>query len=115
MIGQKYNVSSLDEWYNVSLEEASADPLVKKLLDYPGYSNSLVKALESIYPEYNWQHWQFDKGNYSSSLPKGYWNHSKNRVALVEWLSKQLSIENLDDWYSITRQSLKHVSQLIYF
>ena len=59
------------------------------------YGDTLTLLL-SIYPNYDWLPWKFN------SLPKGYWNNKENQLKFTNWISKQLNIKSIEDWYNIT-------------
>jgi hypothetical protein len=63
-----------------------------KLLDI--YEGSFGKAVSSIYPEHTWQIWQF-------AVSKSFWDNVDNVKSFMDWLSKELQISSLEDWYDI--------------
>jgi len=79
-----------------------------KLLERYGHSLSLL--LKSAYPQYSWQDWKWAR----SSV--GFWDSIlSSRSAsdefvkqFVKQLGDDLLIRNLDDWYRISRDDLKH-------
>lgn len=71
------------------------------------YDHSLTKALTSIYKEYNWQLWRFEK------VPKHYWDDFANVKKAFNWLSNKLEISDLDDWYSISVVQLHALGILV--
>ena len=81
-----------EDWYNVKYLDI--EPAVSSLL-HLHYDGSLVKALQALYPEKNWQVWKF------LHVPHEFWNDIENQRIFLNWLSKELLIENLDDWYKV--------------
>ena len=75
----------------------------------PLYENSPMKLLTSLYPKNDWQEWKF------SSLPKGYWSNLQNQLNFLSYLSKQLNIKSMDDWYKITAKVKNKIEFLIFF
>ena len=59
------------------------------------YDMSLPKLLKSVYPEYPWLPWKFVR------LPRNYWSNIENQREFMQYLSKQLNIKELSDWYNI--------------
>ena len=58
--GAQIGIQTHEDWYQVS---------IKQILDLPGghavmkkYANSLIYALQRVYPEYNWQPWKSKAG-----------------------------------------------------
>ena len=48
------------------------------------FKDSLATALESVYPEYIWFPWPFDK------VPQQYWKDISNHRKYFEWLKEEL-------------------------
>jgi len=62
---------------------------------------SLVKALVTIYPEFDWVVWKFNS-------PHRFWKSYKGEkdVNFLHQISKCLSISNLDEWYRVSIMDL---------
>ena len=56
----------------------------------------LQQIITSIYPEYEWIPWLFDK------VPRNYWENDENVKKYLNWFQNKLKFKNLDDWYMIT-------------
>jgi hypothetical protein len=67
------------------------------------YGSSLIKALQTIYPEHTWLPWRF------SHVPRGFWNDLANRRAFMKWLShEELKFgDDLSKWYTFDFARLK--------
>ena len=52
----------------------------------------------SLYPEHNWLPWKF------SQVTRGYWTKIENQRKYMEWLQKELKIENWEEWYQVSKQ-----------
>ena len=50
----------------------------------------------SSFPSYEWLPWKF------RTVPFNYWNNKENHLLYMNWLSKQLNIKNMEDWYKVT-------------
>ena len=59
------------------------------------HANSLHKVLSSVYPEYEWISWKFHSEQKDNS-PKQF----------VNMVAKELNIQDLNDWYKITKEDL---------
>jgi hypothetical protein len=65
------------------------------------YSNSLLQALQDIYPSHEWYPWKF-----SQNMKAGYWQSKENQKGFLHWLGKQLGFKNMDDWYNIKAKQI---------
>jgi hypothetical protein len=45
------------------------------------YSKSLSRALQCVYPEYNWQLWRFVR------VPNKYWEKDTHQRQFLDWLT----------------------------
>lgn len=95
---------SMDEWYNVTQADIHNNGGHGLLKSY--YNGSPSSALQSVYSEHDWMLWKF------KVLPHGYWNKVNNKEIsrMINWLSGQLSIQDLTDWY---RVSLVQINKLL--
>ena len=57
--------------------------------------------LKGVYPEYDWLPWKFIKA------PDGFWADKKNQRIFIQWVSQQLNIKEMSDWYKVSRKVLK--------
>src|SRR5688500_6705904 len=99
-LGFQLGYRSVDDWYNVTVEDFQDNKGGRLLQDH--YSNSPSRALQVIYPEHDWMLWRFVKS------PVAYLEkiHVDKKKQLLDWLGNTLSIRELDDWYRI---SLGHI------
>ncbi len=90
------------DWFQVKTSDVYRHGAKSILVNY--YSNSLSTALQSLYPQYDWQPWKF----VNTHLPPHYWKDLNNQKSYIQWLSNQLSISSasLDDWYRISLQDI---------
>jgi len=96
-IKKELNVKSYEDWYTIKTQN------VTKLggtgvLAY--YGDSLARTLVALYPEHDWQLWRF------SQVPRHYWQEEKNRKLYFEWLTSELKIKSMEDWYTITKEDV---------
>ncbi len=100
--------SSLDDLYGLRKED------IRKhggggMLHY--YNNSPSQAIMSVYSNVDWQMWRFER------VPVFYWHSLVHQRQLFDWLSLQLKITRIEDWYSInTEEALRYesVSSLVH-
>ncbi len=72
------------------------------------YGNSLIRALEQVYPEYHWQPWKFSKA------PQRFWKDNRNEIEYFHWITQKLNISKLEDWYEISVKQVFCVGGTIY-
>jgi hypothetical protein len=66
----------------------------KKMLEqYHNYS--FHKAIERVYPEYEWYIWLFKNSS------RNYWEHRENQQRYLDWLSSVLGVVTQQDWYTV--------------
>jgi hypothetical protein len=54
--------------------------------------------LTTVYPDLEWLPWKFDK------CPRHYWEDLKNQRKFLNWLGKELNINNFEEWYKVNKQ-----------
>jgi hypothetical protein len=64
------------------------------------YQNSLIKALQSVYPEVQWEAWKFPRA------PQGFWNDKSNALTFLESLRTEIGIQQTTDWHKISTKQL---------
>ena len=60
--------------------------------------------LSNVYPEYNWIPWRF------VSCPSNYWDDLKNQRNFMDWIGKELKINELNDWYKVTKKDIVNIA-----
>src|SRR5437763_1774865 len=70
-LGNQLGYKSMDDWYNVTVENIH-EHVGSWLLNYY-YNGSPSKALQSAYPEHNWMLWRFGR------VPIGFWEKPENQ------------------------------------
>jgi hypothetical protein len=65
------------------------------------YGNSLVMALQSVYPQHQWNPYRF------LYIPKKHWDDPKDQREFFEWLAKTQGFTNFEDWYSLTLEIIE--------
>jgi len=63
----------------------------------------LYSIIKKLYPKYDWYPWLFVGG-----VGNKFWQNKKNIKRYVEWLSSQLQISSLDEWYDINNEIINH-------
>src|SRR5690606_11755208 len=57
-------------------------------------SNGILELIQSAYPQTDWQPWIFESTSW-------HWELLENQKDCVDWLSQQIGICCMDDWYKI--------------
>ena len=52
--------------------------------------------ITSAYPNYDWLPWKF------SRTSKGFWKNEDNVKKYMNWLSQELNIKTMEDWYKVS-------------
>jgi hypothetical protein len=86
-------LKELKDFYSVKYEEI-VEKGGKSILEH--YNDSIFHALRSIYPEFQWQGWKFDK------VKTHFWEETKNIDEFITWFSNQIGITKIDDWYNVS-------------
>ena len=60
------------------------------------HTKSLASLLVSVYPQYNWHTWKFNK------VPQGFWSSIENQKQFMNWAGSELKIKDMSDWYKIS-------------
>lgn len=82
-----------DDWYLVDTEtfrRLGGRPLLAE------YQDSLVIALQDLYPNFDWEPWRFKKA------PSNFWQNTENRRRLWISIGKKLGYSAMEDWYQIS-------------
>ena len=61
-----------------------------------GLKNSYIDLLAEVYPEFDWLPWKFSSFNSKILV-----SNANRRQNYIEWMSKQLNIKEMNDWYKI--------------
>eukprot|EP01114_Cavostelium_apophysatum_P007788 TRINITY_DN1996_c0_g2_i2.p1 TRINITY_DN1996_c0_g2~~TRINITY_DN1996_c0_g2_i2.p1 ORF type:complete len:562 (-),score=122.96 TRINITY_DN1996_c0_g2_i2:5-1690(-) len=98
MIALELKLNRWEDWYQVRPYQILQINGGHGLLS--AFDNSMSKLLMSVYPEHSWQSWRFYR-NANESLEE---NAPKE---FFVWLGKKLGLKSWEDWYNISKQSVK--------
>ena len=98
-ISNQLNIKSKNDWKKITLQQFQDMYGSYEILKR--YS-SIFDALKSIYPDENWNFFEI-----TNKIPISYWNSIDNQREFFNYLSNQLNIHSLDQWYSIPLQSIR--------
>jgi hypothetical protein len=105
-LGNQLGYKTLEDFHQITLENIKnfgGSGILTK------YGSSIIKILKSSYPNHSWSPWKFPH------TPKGYWEDHDNQRNFVEWLSKQLKIQKMEDWYRVSIQQIQKLAPNILF
>eukprot|EP01114_Cavostelium_apophysatum_P003467 TRINITY_DN1335_c0_g4_i6.p1 TRINITY_DN1335_c0_g4~~TRINITY_DN1335_c0_g4_i6.p1 ORF type:complete len:879 (-),score=171.48 TRINITY_DN1335_c0_g4_i6:765-3401(-) len=91
-MAKAFNISSEDDWYNVSTKDITSFGGSTILIS--AYGGSLSKTLMTVYPEKNWHPWKF------TNL-KNYWTNAENQRTFCDLLAKHLQFQHWEEWYQV--------------
>ena len=109
--GKELKIKEISDWYKVSNKVmfvfVAMSNGFQELQDLGGngllsyYDNSLFKLLTSVFPTHLWLPWKFTQSKIH------YWtNDPKHCKYFIEILSKELNINEPNDWYKVTLKVL---------
>lgn len=91
--------SEWEDWYKVTTDMLREKKRFKMVSN--AYDGSVVKALMTVFSEYPWEPWRF------LQVPRGFWEDDNNIKEYLKWITKQLRISTLDDWYLVGIEEIK--------
>lgn len=95
-IGRDIGVVQLDDWYKVHKGTVyERAPFIRH------YYSSFYEALQRIYPEHSWNCANF------SHASQGQWNTIQNQRLKFDQIGRELGIQQLDDWYSVSQSQVR--------
>lgn len=118
-IAKQLNVKKWQDWYKISfadLVKLNASHLLNLYCMQTTtfliiIANSHISALQTSFPEYNWQSWKFlhaPPGKQQKRVTKlGFWYESLNQRKFFDELSFKLNIKHFDEWYEIPVREIK--------
>lgn len=113
----------MNDWYGVTLEAIQKHGGLGLLSYY--YNNSPSVALQSVYPEHNWelgrskhkpvhlwtknnaQRSIFLKTEQLDTMPVGFWKSEANHKKFFDWPMSYLGYSCMDDWYNVTVEDIR--------
>jgi hypothetical protein len=95
---KELNLKQKKDWYQISSNVFVAHS-GESLVD--SYRGSPYLVLKDAFPEVEWLPWQFH------SVPWGFWQEKSNVLWYMSWLSDQIGICKMDDWYHIPQSLME--------
>ena len=97
-LSKDMNLRKPTDWHQVTLKDVIERGGRRLMRRY--FEHSLPLALQSIYPEYKWKLWKFEKVSYT------FWKDITHQKEFLEDLSECLGLTKLDDWYQVTHSNI---------
>eukprot|EP01114_Cavostelium_apophysatum_P016893 TRINITY_DN4898_c1_g1_i1.p1 TRINITY_DN4898_c1_g1~~TRINITY_DN4898_c1_g1_i1.p1 ORF type:complete len:482 (+),score=101.22 TRINITY_DN4898_c1_g1_i1:85-1530(+) len=94
---KELSLRSMEDWYQVQEQD---------FIQHHGFgilnlhNNSRFKALQSVYPEYDWKIWRF-------RVPPEYWEDENNVKSFLDWIKDRFQIRSDSDWSTVTAANFK--------
>ena len=108
----KLKITKNEDWYKVSSKEfKNSAPSARTILSL--YSDRLFLMLRSVFPEYQWDLFQFPKGK-----KEEYWEVDENVSRFLSHVKEKYLIEKKEDWFRISLSQLngdKAISLISFF
>jgi hypothetical protein len=97
-------VETQEDWYNLTLTDAREYGIYSIISRY--YGTSVFHALQSIYPEYEWNpnRCLHQPKFLQNMVPINHWKDMKNQRERLDTVARQLGIQKQEDWYQITSE-----------
>lgn len=102
-IAEQLGIEKQEDWYQFTGKDIRTIGAHGLLSDH--YNNSLYRALETIFPEYEWNPYLF----HSAPLALLQEKRRKNHRSLMDWFGVQLGIGVQSDWYSVSGKEIKNL------
>lgn len=95
-VQKKLNLSNIEDLCKVSAQQIKDLGGQRVLLHY----NSVFHAIEEIYPDVSWDVYK------RISLPQQFWDSKENIFKFIKKLEEVYCINEMDDWYRISREQI---------
>ena len=97
-LGRRLGYRRHEDWYGLHGDDVRNNYGAGLLQGH--YQGAYEKALQEVFPEYEWEPWRF------RTTPDGYWSDKRNCTRYLKWLGEQLGFHTLEDWYALSHQIL---------
>lgn len=91
-IGQQLKIANVEDWHNVTKMQILSVKKGGRLLEV--YKGSIYHMLKHLLPQHQWLQWRFPTHDWFSQI--------ENQREVLEWLSKELGITQLHQWYKVS-------------
>ena len=91
-VSKELLIKDMKDWYNVSKERIMRIEGGNRILK--AHNGSVFTLLKTVFPEYGWLPWKFPRA-------EKIWSNPINLRNFMEFVSKELKIKEMSDWYKI--------------
>jgi hypothetical protein len=102
-LGETLKFRTKQDWYKVTWEDICKNGGAGLMTKF---ANSPLQALRHIYPQHEWLPWKFSKSS------RHFWDSNNNQKFFLNWLGKELHINEMDDWYRVSHVAIKRMAPL---
>jgi hypothetical protein len=108
-VAKELKIKEFSDWYKISWKVEISKKFhvdFKDIQNLRGgrllnnYNGSPALMLSTVYPEYDWLPWKFDK------CSVGFWGDLNNQRKFLDWAAPQMNIKELSDWYKVSEKVL---------
>eukprot|EP01118_Nematostelium_gracile_P003123 TRINITY_DN1355_c0_g1_i1.p1 TRINITY_DN1355_c0_g1~~TRINITY_DN1355_c0_g1_i1.p1 ORF type:complete len:349 (+),score=64.58 TRINITY_DN1355_c0_g1_i1:234-1280(+) len=97
---KELKITNMEDWYNVNVEDIRRNGGGTLLQKY--YRDSPSEMIISVLKEHNWELHRF------THRPKQIWDEMQSQRDLMDRLAKELNIQTMEDWYSVSKAQIIH-------
>ena len=97
-LGQRLEYEKVRDWYRITVRDFCDNRGGSVLTQI--YHGSPQAGVQELYPNYDWKPWKF------RSAGNGWWKFKKNRRHFILSLQNKLKIDDLDEWYQVSRSTV---------
>eukprot|EP01114_Cavostelium_apophysatum_P000432 TRINITY_DN10397_c0_g1_i2.p1 TRINITY_DN10397_c0_g1~~TRINITY_DN10397_c0_g1_i2.p1 ORF type:complete len:506 (+),score=124.86 TRINITY_DN10397_c0_g1_i2:145-1662(+) len=97
-VGAELGVKKSEDWYRFRFNDIGVlSPAFASLNSTwkDQFGKNLFKILQSVYPEYEWKPWNFEK------VPSGFWEDDRNVRSFVEDMAVKLGLKSVEEWVEV--------------
>lgn len=91
-LANRLEITNWQQWYDITIEQITENEGGGLLSTY---NACLSQLFPCIFPENPWLVWRF------SQLPRDFWSSVDNQKLFLEWMARDLQLNNLEDWYYV--------------
>eukprot|EP01118_Nematostelium_gracile_P013001 TRINITY_DN4844_c0_g1_i1.p1 TRINITY_DN4844_c0_g1~~TRINITY_DN4844_c0_g1_i1.p1 ORF type:complete len:165 (-),score=29.29 TRINITY_DN4844_c0_g1_i1:56-529(-) len=94
---KELKMTRMEDWYNITTAQIYQH---KGAGLFEKYQKSPSKMITSVLTDHEWDLWRFNQA------PKGIWDDLRTRAEFMKYLTKELKIAKMEDWYHITAMQI---------
>jgi hypothetical protein len=95
-LAEELGVEVQEDWYKFSTDDVRKK-CGRGMLS--NYRTSFMRAVSSLYPEFDWEIWRFQRVR---------WVDSSHHRKYFDWVAEDFGVEMAEDWYKISLSDILH-------